>query len=129
MKYQKSLLKQGVTIVNVLHTKKIYPDPKGVTRKATEYDALGTSSFIQSAAYNIVINRDKMTDDIILRNTTEVDMPKARGGITGPAGGWYYDTTTRECYDKDDWVAAQEVDKPQPPAVESSPETKEAIFA
>lgn len=132
MKYQKSLLKQGVTIVNVLHTKKIYPDPKGKVRKATEYDALGTSSFIQSAAYNIVINRDKMTDDNVMKNTTEVDFPKCRGGMTGPAGGWYYDSKTRECYDKEDWSGKQSVDIEGPPVVESSDDketNKEHIFA
>ena len=57
-------------------------------RKVTECDALGTCSFIQSAAYNIVLNRDKLSEDNIERNTTEVDLPKCRGGKTGSAGQW-----------------------------------------
>lgn len=106
MNFQKGFIKEGVTVINVLHTRKPPQGPDGKTRKVTEYDALGTGSFVQSAAYNIVMNRDKLAEDPIERNTTEVDLPKCRGGKTGPAGKWYYDFSTVKCYDLDDWMAA-----------------------
>jgi hypothetical protein len=30
-------------------------------------------------------------------------MPKCRGGITGEAGQWFYDTETRKVYDRKDY--------------------------
>ena len=59
---------------------------------------------MQSAAYNIVINRDKLAEDPLVKNTTEVDLPKCRGGKTGNAGEWYYDFMKMTCYDKDDYL-------------------------
>lgn len=106
MKWQKKIIKNGVTIINVLHTRKPTADQTGKVRKVTEYDALGTSSFVQSAAVNIVINRDKMASGDE-KHITEVDMPKCRGGITGPAGQWFYDWKTRQISDYDDWLVTQ----------------------
>lgn len=105
MKWQKNFVKNGCNIVNVLHTRKPPPNPDGKTRKVTEYDALGSSTFVQSAAVNIVINRDKMNVDEFEKNITEVDMPKCRGGRTGPAGKWYYDSKTRKVYDLNDYLS------------------------
>lgn len=101
MKWQKQITKSGVTIFNVLHTKKPMGNEKG--RETTEWDALGSTTFIQSAHVNIVIMRDKMAEDDIERNTTHVKMPKCRGGKTGPAGKWYYDPKTRKVYDFDEF--------------------------
>lgn len=98
MNFQKNLIKNGVTIGNVLHTRKPPQTQDGKPRKVTEYDALGTGSFVQSAAYNIVLNRDKLAEDLRVRNTTEVELPKCRGGKTGPAGFWYYDFQTVQCH-------------------------------
>lgn len=104
MDWQRNMNKNGVTIANVLHTRKPGQSPDGKLRKVTEFDALGTGSFVQSAAYNIVINRDKLAEDPLIRNTTEVDLPKCRGGKTGSAGEWYYDFMTMTCYDKEDYL-------------------------
>lgn len=103
MKWQKQFIKNGVTIINVLHTRKPSQNPEGKLRKVTEYDALGSGTFVQSAAINIVINRDKMAGGIE-QNVTWVDMPKCRGGKTGEICGWYYDWVTRKVYDYDDWL-------------------------
>lgn len=103
MNWQRNMVKSGVTIANVLHTRKPGQTTDGKTRKVTEFDALGSGTFIQSAAYNIVINRDKLAEDALIKNTTEVDLPKCRGGKTGPAGGWYYDFMSVTCYDLDDY--------------------------
>lgn len=105
MAWQKNFVKSGVSIVNVLHTTKPSRDKEGKLRKTTEYDALGTGSFVQSAHINIVINRDKMATDPLEKNTTYVDMPKCRRGSTGEAGEWVYDVPTRQCYDKQDYLS------------------------
>lgn len=94
MLWQKQMVKTGVTIVNVLHTRKPQ-NSEGGWRKASEYDALGSGTFVQSAAYNIVVSRDKMNSDNLIRNTTHVDMPKCRGGVTGEIMKLIYDSETR----------------------------------
>lgn len=104
MNFQKTFIKEGATIINVHHTRKPPQSADGKLRKVGEYDVLGTGSFVQSGAINIVMNRDKLAEDPIVRNTTEVDLPKCRGGKTGPAGKWYYDFATVKCFDLDDWL-------------------------
>ena len=104
MHFQRTMNKEGVTFINCLHTRKPTNSADGKEKKVTEYDALGTGSYVQSAAYNIVLNRDKLSEDVLERNTTEVDLPKCRGGKTGSAGKWYYDFNTVACYDYDDFI-------------------------
>lgn len=117
LSWEKNFVKSGVSIVNVLHTKKPERDKDGKLRKTTEYDALGTGSFVQSAHINIIINRDKMESDEVERNSTYVEMPKCRRGITGDAGVWYYDGATRQVYDKQDFFTGRQTN---PNYVESS---------
>lgn len=100
MAWQKNMVKKGATIINVLHTTKPKRDSNGKMIPITEYDAYGSSTFVQSAAINILIDRDKMTDDVIEKNTTRVRMPKCREGHTGDAGEWFYDVMTRKVYDR-----------------------------
>lgn len=102
MLYQKMLKKDGVVFINVLHTRKPQSDKEGKPKDVTEYDVLGSGSFVQSADINIILNRDKMAEDPRERNTTYVSMPKCRGGITGLACKVYYDPETRQVYDYDD---------------------------
>lgn len=104
MNWQKIMVKRGATIINVLHTRKLQQTKDGSTPRVNEYDALGSGSFVQSAAYNIVLHRDKLAECNIEKNTTEVELAKCRGGKTGPAGKWYYDFSTAQCYDLDDWL-------------------------
>lgn len=104
MMFQKLFVKNGAIICNSLHTRKPPPDKEGKVRTANEFDAIGSSSFIQSAHINIVLNRDKLSNDNTIRNTTVASMPKCRGGITGDAGKWYYDYTTRKLQDLDDYL-------------------------
>lgn len=105
MNFQRNMAKNGVSTVNVLHTRKPGQTPDGKIRKVTEYDALGTGSFVQSAHYNIVLNRDKLSEDQVERNTTEVDLPKCRGGKTGSAGKWYYEFDKSKCHDYNDYFS------------------------
>jgi len=105
MSWEKNFVKSGVSIVNVLHTRKPERKKDGTLEKITQYDALGSGTFVQSAHINIVINRDNMHSDPTERNTTYVDMPKCRRGTTGIAGEWYYDPETRQVYDKQDFFS------------------------
>ena len=112
MMWQKLQKKNGFVFINILHTRKPPTDKDGNVRKVTEYDALGSGTFIQSADVNIVINRDKMSSDPIEKNTTYVDMPKCRGGITGEICALYYDAETRQQYDRDEYFNTEVVEKP-----------------
>lgn len=103
MHFQRNMVKHGITFVNVLHTRKPPNSSDGKPRKVTEYDAKNSGTFVQSAAYNIVMNRDKLAEDDIVKNTTEVDLPKCRGGKTGSAGNWYFDFMTATCHDLEDF--------------------------
>lgn len=113
MMWQKLQKKNGFVFINILHTRKPPTDKDGNVRKVTEYDALGSGTFIQSADVNIVINRDKMASDPIEKNTTYVDMPKCRGGITGEICALYYDAETRQQYDRDEYFNTQVEEPPQ----------------
>lgn len=104
MLWEKQQKKEGKVFINILHTRKSSKDKDGNETFVTEYDALGSGSFVQSADINIVLNREKMASDPVVRNTTIVDIPKARGGITGRVeGGLYFDVGTRQQYDLIDW--------------------------
>lgn len=107
MQWQKYMKKNGYVFINVLHTRKPPIDSEGNAKHVTEFDALGSSTFVQSADVNIVLNRNKNAADPIEKNTMYVDLPKARGGITGPAAKWLFDMETREQVDFDDWQAQQ----------------------
>lgn len=118
MRWQKQIVKTGVTIVNILHTRKPV-NSDGSWRKASEYDAFGSSTFVQSAGYNIVISRDKMNPDPIIRNLTHVDMPKCRGGETGEIMQLIYDQETRSVMNYNNWINKQtSIDQALNPKVE-----------
>lgn len=70
-----------------------------------EQDIMGSSTIIKSASGNILLKRDKLADDPIVRNTTQIFVPKNRVyGITGPAGGVYYDNQTHTLHNLADWL-------------------------
>lgn len=109
MQYEKQMKKEGVVFINILHTRKP-SNEKGEQgfKRVNEYDILGSGTIPQSADINIVLNRNKMATDPIERNTTYVDIPKCRGGLTGSdICKLYYDPMTRRQYDLDDWLAQQ----------------------
>lgn len=105
MMWQRNFVKKGATIFNVLHTSKPPTTKEGKQGRITEYMALGSGTFVQSAACNILIERDKLTDDEIEKNTTRVSVPKLRGGDTGKGGEWYYDVDTRKVYDRNKYFS------------------------
>ena len=103
LNWQSNFVKSGVTIFNILHTRKLPASNNGVPVKCSEYDALGSSIFVQKAAGNIVINRNKEApkDDWIEKNTTYVTVSKMRQGSTGETTPWLYDPDTRKVYDRE----------------------------
>lgn len=107
MMWEKQMKKEGLVFINILHTRKPMPNKDGTIRPVTEYDALGSSSFVQSADINIVLNRNKMADDDMERNTMTVEAPKLRGGKTGHICDLIYDPATRQQYDKQDFMEQQ----------------------
>lgn len=103
MMWQKYKKKEGWKIINVLHSRKPSTDKDGKLRKTTEYDALGSGTFVQSADWNWVLNRNKMSNNEIERNTMIFDMPKCRGGTTGHITDLYYCAESRQQHDKKDY--------------------------
>lgn len=105
MMWQKQQKKNGWKILNVLHTRKPTTNKDGKLNFVTEYDALGSSTFVQSADFNWVLNRDKMAADPVERNTMYLSAPKIRGGTTGLVLPLYYDVETRQHHDKVDFFS------------------------
>lgn len=127
MKWQKMFIKKGSRLINVLHTRKPPKSKDGKAVPISEYDAYGSGTFVQSAAINILLERDKEAEDAIEKNTTYVRMPKCRGGITGECGEWFFDFKTRQCYDKKDYfenggMAREFVSNSQPEGYEPDEE-------
>lgn len=116
MLWEKQMKKEGIVFINVCHTRKDQAgnqkpkDDKGeeTFKRVDEYDIHGTSSIPQSADYNIVLNRNKNASDPIEKNTTYVDLPKARGGTTSHnVLELYYDPITRQQVDREIWLQEQ----------------------
>jgi hypothetical protein len=105
MLWQKMFVKKGVRIINVLHTRKPPKSKDGKPVPISEYDAYGSSTFVQSAAINVLLERDKEAESPMEKNTTYVRMPKCRGGVTGACGEWFYDFNTRQCFDRDEYIS------------------------
>lgn len=116
MLWEKQMKKEGIVFINVCHTRKDQAgtqkpkDENGeeTFKRVDEYDVHGTSSIPQSADYNIVLNRNKNASDPIEKNTTYVDLPKARGGTTSHnVLELYYDSVTRQQVDREVWLQEQ----------------------
>lgn len=98
MKWAKGFIKShGITFVFINHMRK--------SENSGEMDIMGSSTIIKSAAANILLKRDKLAEDPIVRNTTYVMVSKNRVcGLTGPAGATYYDNQTHTLHDLDTWL-------------------------
>lgn len=102
LKWSKSLIKShGITLVYINHTRKT---SAGQNAADDEQSVHGSSSIIKSASVNIMLKRDKMSEDPLVRNTTEILVHKNRiFGITGPAGSVYYDNDTHTLHNFEKW--------------------------
>ena len=103
MKWAKGLIKShGTTLCLINHMRKTLAGQSGGDH---ESNIMGSSTIIKSASANILLKRDKMSEDPIVRNTTEISVTKNRlYGITGPAGAVYYDNQTARLHNLDDWL-------------------------
>ena len=113
MKYQKGLIKKGVTFVNINHVRKSGGGEKAGSqgRDLVEEDMEGSSSIFKSGGINFLAMRDKYADDPVTRNTVRVVLSKSRGtGVTGPAGEWYYDIKTHMLHDKEEFFANNSIE-------------------
>ena len=98
MKWMKGFIKShGVSFVLINHMRK--------SENSGEMDIMGSSTIIKSAAANIILKRNKLSENEQERNTTTVTVAKNRVcGLTGPAGAAYYDNNTHTLYDLDEWL-------------------------
>lgn len=114
IKWMKVILKQGITFSCVCHVRKgnVSTDKNGkrIERELTEDDVSGLSLVTKSAGANIFLNRDKYSEDPVIKNTTKATMGKCRWtGITGVVGKWYYDVNTHTMHDFEQFFGATTV--------------------
>lgn len=121
IKWMKIVVKQGVTFSCVCHVRKgatsTDKNGKRIMRELTEDDVSGLSLITKSAGANIFLNRDKYSEDDVVRNTTTVTIGKCRWtGHTGDGGKWYYDNDSHTMYDFDTYFN----NKSEKPEIDSS---------
>lgn len=114
MTWQKGFTKSGPSIFNVLHTRKPPVDKDGKVRLTNEYDAIGSSTVVQSGAYNIIIDRDKEAELDIDKNTTLIRASKGRKSKVGIPYKLYYDWKTSKLNDFDDYWADKDQSNVEP---------------
>jgi hypothetical protein len=110
VKYLKGVIKGGISLFCVCHITKgktqVDKDGNRVLRQLTEDDFAGVSNIIKSGGCNILTSRDKLAEDLVERNTTNVEVPKCRWtGRSGPAGKWLYDNDKHTMYDYDTYFS------------------------
>jgi hypothetical protein len=114
LKWQKALIKShNITFININHVRKSGGGAKQNSEGAmiSEEDFAGSSTIFKSAALNILLVRDKMADDPVVRNTTKAYISKNRdNGVTGPCGDYYYDNVSHQLWDKRSWLEANHTD-------------------
>lgn len=105
MKWAKGFIKShGITFVFINHTRKP-PAGQSTTSMPDEASVMGSSTVTKSASANIFLQRDKTSEDPIVRNSTSIMVPKNRVyGLTGPAGAVYYDNETHTLHNLDEWL-------------------------
>lgn len=90
----------NVTFINLSHTRKL-----GNNEVMTPSDDMvkGASQIVGTATMNIILTRDKMSDDPIERNTTNISITKNRStGITGNnLAKIYYDNSSHTLFSYD----------------------------
>jgi nitrogen regulatory protein PII-like uncharacterized protein len=103
MKWAKGFIKShNVLFVFINHMRKT---PAGQSGGDNEQNIMGSSTIIKSASANILLRRDKMAENPLVRNITWIDVPKNRVcGITGPCGGVYYENDTHTLHNLDQYL-------------------------
>lgn len=108
MKWAKGIIKShNVTLIFINHVRKSNGNTANSSQGSgfTEEEIMGSSTIIKSASANILLSRNKYSEDPTERNTTKIVLSKNRiCGITGPAGQVYYDNDTHTLHNLDDWL-------------------------
>lgn len=89
--------REMIAHINVVHVRKSGSGAKANSNGAVihEEDIKGSGSIFQVSMNNILLMRDKESDNEIVRNTTKAVQSKGRRcGNTGAAGLWYYNPAT-----------------------------------
>jgi hypothetical protein len=111
LKWQKGLIKShNMTFININHVRKSGSGGQQNSAGAmiSEEDFQGSSTIFKSAALNILLVRDKMAEDPVVRNTTKAFISKNRDNSqTGPAGEFYYAQDEHKLYNKKRWIENQ----------------------
>ena len=99
----KRLVKEyGITPIVVSHVRK---GANNANEPLTEDDAQGSSFLVKAAGQTIALERDKLAEDAVTRNTTRVTILKNRDfSETGPAGSLYYSIEDATLYDFEDYM-------------------------
>lgn len=103
MKWQKSMVKgYPIIFVNIIHSRKTASGQQSASNGGmlSEEDMAGSSSQYKSAGINIILQRDKLAEDPIERDTMYVYLPKNRAaGVTGLACKLYYENESHTFYE------------------------------
>lgn len=109
MKFLKGTMKNyPVSFLLLAHIRKSSDNKSAASTGAfvPEESIYGSGSLTKSASWVAMLSRDKYNEDEVIRNTTHVVLSKnRRGAITGQAGQIYYDSSTHQMYDLQDWQA------------------------
>ena len=102
-KWCKSMIKNyNIHILMIAHIRKAASnkDSASTGKFIPEEAIMGSSTFMKSASWIVMMQRDKTSEDPIVRNTTHLVLTKNRaGGETGPCGDLYYDNATHTLHD------------------------------
>lgn len=109
-KWIKSVInKYHVLVILICHQKKPPSGAKDGSKGAMgdESSVQGSSTIVKSVALNIMLARNKLSEDPFERNVTTVALTKNRSGSdTSPeACKIYYDSETHSLHDLNDWMA------------------------
>lgn len=113
MKFQKSMVKSGITFVNINHVRKSGSGEKAGSqgKDLVEEDFAGSSTIFKSGAINLLMMRDKEAEDEVMKNTIIPKLSKNRGpGFTGYVDPWYYDFKTHTIHDKKTYFANNSIE-------------------
>ena len=106
-KWCKSMIKNyNIHILMIAHIRKAAnnKDSASTGKFIPEEAIMGSSTFMKSASWIVMMQRDKTSEDPIVRNTTHLVLTKNRaGGETGPAGDLYYENATHTLHDMEDF--------------------------
>ncbi len=101
------LNKHSVLFLLICHQRKAASGQKDGSKGAMgqESDIQGSSTIVKSVAINLMLSRDKLSEDPVVRNTTIVAITKNRSGseTSNEACKIYYDSDTHSLHALDVW--------------------------